>query len=479
MASTFYFYDLETSGVNPKLGRVMQFAGQRTDLELKPIGEPDDIMIKLTDDILPDPYAVMITGITPQMTHADGITEADFLRYFFEEIAVPGTIFTGFNSVRFDDEFIRFMMYRNFYDAYEWQWREKRGRWDILDAVRMMRALRPDGINWPVDDTGKPTNRLELLTKANGLAHESAHEALSDVNATIAVARMIRGKQPKLFDYLLKMRSKNEVAKLVHAGQPFVYTSGKFANAYEKTTVVSTVGEHPSQGGALVYDLRTDPEQFADLKPEELAKLMQSRPKDELLRFPVKTLKYNRCPAVAPLSVLDDDSRDRLKIDMDVINTNEDKLAGLAGFYDNLAEAIRLLDEQRQAGLVSSGMDVDALLYDGFIEDVGDKDKMSVVRAAGKDEIGGLHVKFKDSRLNKLLPLYKARNYPGQLSGEEREIWERYRYERLMSGAEKSRASKYFARISELAAAAELSEAKKYLLGELQLYGESILPSLP
>jgi exodeoxyribonuclease-1 len=145
MAASFFFYDLETSGISSRGARIMQFAGQRTNLELQPIGEPVNALIKLTPDVVPEPDAIMITGITPQLTMVDGYTEAEFLKFFYEEVVQPDTIFMGYNSVRFDDEFMRFLHYRNFYDAYEWQWVDGCSRWDLLDVVRMTRALRPDG----------------------------------------------------------------------------------------------------------------------------------------------------------------------------------------------------------------------------------------------------------------------------------------------------------------------------------------------
>lgn len=304
----------------------MQFAGQRTDLCMKPIGEPVNMLIKLTDDTLPEPDAIMITGITPQQTKADGYTEAEFLKVFWEEVATPDTIFVGFNSVRFDDEFMRFLQYRNFYDAYAWQWQDGRGRWDILDVVRMTRALRPDGIEWPFDSEGRPANRLESLTKVNKLDHQNAHDALSDVLATIAVARLIYNKQQKLFEYLLSMRSKQKVAELVESNEPFVYSSGKYSSEFEKTTVAVRVTDSPGKQGSLVYDLRFDPDEYTNKTPEELVELWRWKKDRTEPRLPVKTLQYNRCPAVAPMGVLDDSSRERLKIDLDTIQTNLKKL---------------------------------------------------------------------------------------------------------------------------------------------------------
>ncbi len=174
---TFFFYDLETSGLDPRQDRIMQFAGRRTDLDLNPIGDPVNLLVKLGEDTLPSPYAIMVTKITPQSTTLDGLTEAEFCKYVSEEIFTENTIAIGYNSVRFDDEFMRHTFWRNFYDAYEWQWRDGRSRWDMLDVVRLTRALRPEGINWPVTEDGHATNRLELITKLNGISHEAAHDA--------------------------------------------------------------------------------------------------------------------------------------------------------------------------------------------------------------------------------------------------------------------------------------------------------------
>lgn len=482
MAETsFYFYDLETSGVNARSARIMQFAGQRTSLDLQPIGEPDNILVKLTDDVLPEPDAILITGITPQKTRADGISEAEFLRYFHTEIAVPNTIFVGFNNVRFDDEFMRFANWRNFYDAYEWSWSNNRSRWDLLDVVRMTRALRPEGIEWPVDSTGKATNRLELLTSMNKLDHANAHDALSDVNATIAVADLIRTRQPKLFEYLLTHRDKKKVQELVGSGEPFVYTSGKYPNAYHKTTLAVSLGPHPDGGSALVYDLRRDPDDVFGLEPAEIAIQMTTWTEDETKRFPVKILKYNRCPAVASSKVLQPADYERLSLDKDQIATNLQKLHNIGGLYEKMVAALKILDDSRagQTELVASELDVDSQLYDGGFLNDQDKIAMGVVRAAEPDDLGGLDIAFKDPRLNLLLPLYKARNYPKSLNADEREAWEKFRWQKLMGGGDKSAAVRFFTRLSELGSGERrLTGEQQYLIEELQLYGQSILPDL-
>lgn len=470
MSSSLFFYDLETSGINPREQRIMQFAGQRTDMNLNPIGEPVNVLIRLADDVLPDPDAILVTGITPQQTKDDGITEAEFLKYFHEQVAAPDTIFVGYNTVRFDDEFMRFVHYRNFYDAYEWHWQDGRSRWDLLDVVRMTRALRPDGINWPFGTDGRASNRLELLTSVNGLEHENAHDALNDVLATLAIARLIRQKQPRLFDYLLSMREKRKVEELVTSKELFVYSSGKYPSETEKTTVAVFLCENPKTG-ALVYDLRHDPNVWLKQTPQQLAESWRWKRDRTEQRLPVKTLQYNRCPAVAPLTVLDDASKKRLKLDMKAIEQHRSVLRDNPKFCKHVQEAARILNKQQQTSWLSAEHIVDAQLYDGFIGG-NDKTKMSAVRATGKQEIAKLDIQFDDDRLNKLLPLYKARNYYESLSDEDRMAWEQYRQTKLLG----KRAENYFKRLGELAEQPSITENQRFLLEELQLYGQSVLP---
>ncbi len=464
----------------------MQFAGQRTGMDLEPIDEPHNYLIRITEDVLPDPDAILITGITPQKTIAEGISEAEFLKIFYEQIAVPGTIFTGYNTVRFDDEFMRYLHYRNYYDPYEWQWQDDRSRWDLLDAVRMMRALRPEGMKWPVDARGKPTNRLELLTSLNGLAHANAHDALSDVNASLALARTFRRLQPKLFDFLLQRRGKKAIEELVHSGAPFVYTSGKYPSKYEKTTVAGVVADNPSRPGvSLVFDLRYDPDKYAELSPEEMAEAWRWKPdKDQNLdpdevaakRLPIKTLQFNRCPAIAPLSVLDTESEKRIGLTTALALENFEKLQKIKGqFAAKVLAALEILNKRQQTELLGNESEVDAQLYDGFFGRI-DKDKMNKVRSASVSELANVGAEFSDQRLNALLPLYKARNAPKALSDADRTSWERFRERKLLGGGTESRMAKYFGRIGELEGRTGITNEQLYLLQELQLYAQSIMP---
>lgn len=456
----------------------MQFAGQRTDLQLKPIGEPFNYLIKMTEDILPDPDAVLLTGITPQMTIADGITEVEFLKIFNKEIATPGTTFTGFNSIRFDDEFVRFLHYRNFYDAYEWHWSNDRSRWDLLDVTRMTRALRPEGIKWPFDSNGKPANQLGLLTSINKLDHANAHDALSDVQATIALAQLLQAKQPKLFNYLLEYRDKSKISALVKKKEPFVYTSGKYPSEYEKTTIAISLVDHPKKAASIVFDLRHDPTPYLALSVDELVSAWSHFCKDKPCKhtkLPIKTLQYNRCPAVAPIGVFDEKCQERLGLTLETVRKNLKTLVGAKGFVGKILEALERMDKAQQVRLLSDEQDADSRLYEGFISDK-DKTIMKSITAGTPEAIRSANFSFSDDRLNSLLPLYMARNYPKHLSDEDRSVWEVFRARRLLGGKAASRAAHYFSRLSQLTESKDLTGQQKYLLEELQLYGQSILP---
>lgn len=475
MEKSFYFYDLETSGVSPKNDRIMQFAGQRTDENLEPIGEPTDFYIRLPKDVLPQPDAVMLTGITPQQTIQEGINEAEFTKYFEEEVAEPGTIFVGFNNIRFDDEFIRYAMYRNYHDPYEWHWRDGRSRWDILDVIRMTRALRPEGILWPFDSEGNSTNRLEMLTSANNLIHENAHTALSDVNATIALAQLVMEKQPKLFSYLLRMREKGKVRELVNSAEPFAYVSGQYESRFEKMTVAVFASELRDKSGAIVYDLRYDPNIWKDKTDAEILEAINSRSEIPEERLPFKTLQYNKCPSIAPYKVVNDDCAERLSINREQIAKN---LSSLNENTDLITRVANLLSKKKmafQASFISDFKDPDTMLYDGFIPDI-DRPIARKVASLGLTAIEGYAPGFQDERLTALFPLYKARNFPKTLTDKEREIWDEHVARKLFEGTPNAM-EKFYKRLGELFLKDSLTTDQQYLLQELKLYAESITPA--
>ncbi|MBI2007887.1 exodeoxyribonuclease I, partial [Candidatus Saccharibacteria bacterium] len=366
---------------------------------------------------------------------------------------------------------IRFTLWRNFHDAYEWSWKNNCSTWDLLDVVRMTRALRPDGIEWPFAPDGKLTNSLEYISAINKLDHVDAHDAMSDVKASIAVARLLKRKQPKIFEFLLNIRGKRNVMPLVTKGEPLIYTSGRYPSEFEKTTIAVMAAQKADKSGALMYDLRINPDELKDLSVDELAERWADR-SEEAPYFPVKLLQYNRCPAIAPLGVLDKVSAKRLKLHREVIKVHLRKLQKNKGFGDKLLEALDRMWPPRQPDLVIDEQKVDSQLYDSFVKD-DDRTKMSVIRAAEPNELARLDLDFQDGRLKALLPLYKARNFPEALTDSEKQAWAKFRRQKLLSGKSKQ-TDRFFAQIEELGKMPGLNSEKKHLLVDIKEYGSSI-----
>lgn len=447
MKQTFFFYDLETTGLNPRDDRIMQFAGQRTDLELSPIGDPVNLLVRLDEDTLPSPDALMVTKITPQQTRLDGLSEREFCQYVSAEIFTPGTIATGFNSVRFDDEFMRATFWRNFYDPYTWQWQDGRSRWDLLDVVRLTRALRPEGIKWPFRDDGVPTNRLELITKLNGITHQHAHDALSDVDALIDVTRLIRERQPKLYAYLFNLRDKKQVAKLVSLDdpQPFVYACGEYKSEFNKTSVAYPIA--PGKNGSIiVFDLRRDP-------------LTENS-------FPAaKELALNKCPAVAPLGVLDaENGWEKIGLEKSTVEKNLETLKS----HPEIVQEICARPEPDYAPAV----DAENALYDGFLDDL-DRTRVETIRNADATKLSNFHPPFQDRRLPELLLHFKGRNFPETLTAAETAAWEQYRAARL-----NRQAGPFMQAMNRLQSSGKTlrgDPVDEYVLEELALWYQSLL----
>ena len=430
MNATLYWHDYETFGAVPRRDRPAQFAGIRTDEALNEISEPLVIYCKPARDVLPHPEACLLTGITPQTAERHGVCEAEFIQQIHAELAQPCTCGVGYNTLRFDDEVTRYTLYRNFYDPYAREWQQGNSRWDIIDLARMTYALRPAGIEWPLREDGSPSFRLEDLVAANGIEQESAHDALSDVRATIGFARLLRIQQPRLYNWLFQLRNKYKAAQqldLVTHTQ-VVHTSRMYPAITGCTTLVAPlIAELRNNNSILVYDLRHDPSAFIEMSVDSLKEYLFIRTKDRPSgeqRLPVKSVKVNKCPALAPRNTLDEQAAERIAIDPDVCQRHWQQIVDNEAFIKRIAQAYA--DQ-----VFDSESDVDQALYDGFI-DRADAPLMEQVRCATPQELSQLQINFTDKRLPELLFRYRARNWPETLSQSEMQKWQQFCHQRLI-----------------------------------------------
>ncbi|MBE9567134.1 MAG: exodeoxyribonuclease I [Proteobacteria bacterium] len=472
--SSIYWYDYETFGIDPKFDRLSQFAGIRTDEDLNIISDPLTLYCRPADDCLPDPYACMITGITPQKALADGINEAEFITSIHHEFATAGTCVAGFNNIRFDDEFTRNALYRNFFNPYGHEWQHGNSRWDIIDTVRLTRALRPDGINWP-EQAGRPSIRLELLTAANNIKHEAAHDAMSDVYATIAVARLIREKQPRLYDYIYKLRKKAEVSRLVNlrTHEAILHVSSRYSAERGAIAMVMPICQHPvNKNGIIVYDLNIHPEEFFAADSEELAARLYT-PASELpegvARVPLKQIHINKCPVIVPLKTMDADAASRLQIDIDQCLQHRELILQ---HVDEFSEKTSAIFESSDFPEVD---DPDAQLYSGGFFSRDDNDRMEKIRKTAATGLAALQFNFDDDRLPEMLFRYRARNWPETLNDQERQRWDAYRHDKFTDPARSNRTiAQLLAEIDTIRSAPDTIGSQLVLLDALVDYANAI-----
>ena len=518
---TFFWYDLETFGLDSRHDRIAQFAGVRTDMNLKEVEKPVVLYCRLSDDYLPDPLACMITHITPQEVAGKGMIESEFIAHINAILSEPGTCAVGYNTFRFDDEFLRHTLFRNFLDPYKREYDNGNSRWDILDLARAAHDLRPKGITWPTkDESGKPSFKLTDLTQANGIAHSQAHDALSDVYATLELARLIKWRQPKLFSYYLTLRKKQKVKALVSTmGEPLALTAAPFTRNEGCTTIVVPItATTQNPNSVIVFDLMQDPatlihaaRAFGELesmkktgdtfritaqqvrkaiqtgeKVEEMlnksaelltegANMLTNLPQivsasDQLLQVRgLHRIAINRAPFLSPLSVLTEETTFRLGINMAQCQENYKKLIE----HPIVAVNIRKAVDAEEFPVVD---DVDHTLYSGSFFSDADAKRFKEIRSLPPEELWSKRFNFDDQRAHEMLWRYQCRNWPEKLSEEEEKRWKSFCAQRLIQppGNTPVTLEFYARKIAERMASNDTTPQDKEVLSKLEAWGRDL-----
>lgn len=470
---SFFWHDYETFGREPRRDAPAQFAGLRTDAELREIDEPVMLHCQPPLDRLPDPESCLLTGILPQHCQAHGLPEHAFAAEVERQLARPGTVGVGWNTLRFDDEVTRFLFWRNLIDPYAREFQNECGRWDLLDTVRCAWSLRPEGIEWPLNDEGRPSFRLEHLSAANGLAHEAAHDALSDVRATLALARLVKARKPRLWDFCLRLRSRQAVTQELVLNRPVLHVSGMYPVERGCLAVVLPLATHPLyRNEVIVWDLAHDPEELLGLDADTLRLRLFTRTQDlpeGVTRLPLKTIHLNKSPVViSSLQTLAPDRAERWGVDFARAELHARKAARVVGEMAGVWPEVYRRPERE------GPVDVDEDLYGGFVPD-DDRARLQRLRALPPAELARQRPAWRDARLEELLFRYRARNFPDTLSDEERARWLEHRVARLHEGADGSQTvAAFLERIDELGEAAD--ERGQDLLGALVDWAEAVAP---
>ena len=474
-APTFLWHDYETWGGDPRRDRPCQFASIRTDADLVEIGEPCVWYCRPATDLLPHPEACLVTGITPQIAERKGLRERDFATAILAEMSRPGTCGVGYNSLRFDDEITRNLFYRNLLDPYAREWRNGNSRWDLIDTLRLAHALRPDGIVWPTHEDGTTSFKLEALTAANGIDHGQAHDALADVRATIALARLLRRVQPRLFDYALSLRDKARVRAMLDEGRPLLHASARFPAALGCLAPILPIRAHPTNtNGVVCADLRIDPEQWVHLSADELRERLfvpASELDTGIERPPLKTVHLNRAPVLAPMKTLTPTAAERWSIDPERV----------AAHARRLQQASRALAPKLEAVFRSpegpATTDPDLMIYSGGFFSDADRRAMDALHRLDPKALASADPRFEDPRLPTLLFRLRARNWPEALTPEERDDWDLFRLARLSDpdAGGSLVIDDYERRLDELAETHANDPAKLAILDTLAEWGARVM----
>ncbi len=473
---TFLWHDYETFGANPQLDRPAQFAAIRTNTSLEPVGDPINWYCQPALDVLPHPIACLITGITPREALKKGMIEAEFAAKINSEMMEPGTCSAGYNSIHFDDEFSRNLFYRNFYDPYQREYKNGNSRWDLIDLARMCYALRPAGIEWPEHEPGKPSFKLEHLSAANHIEHLGAHEALSDVMATIGLARLILSRQPRLFDWALKMRNQHHVMQMLSPAtpEPLLHTSSRIPAIRGCTTLVLPLSIYPDQNKkVIVYDLMTNPEALLSLTADEISDRLFTPAKDlpeDVERIPLKAIASNHVPMIAPVTTLKNVDCQRIGLDPQRCFKHAEKIIKVLPLIRNKVM------EVYKPYPPGADSDPDHMIYSGGFFPQSDRKLMDKIRATTPETLAELSWPFKDSRLDEMLFRYRARNYPDTLSLDEGHLWQSQRLERLNRPANDRQLNPETFKL-EILAARQTHATDKHasnILDQLEAWGKEI-----
>lgn len=474
MTKSLYWHDYETFGLDPQRDRAAQFAGLRTDIDLNIIADPCVIYCKPTHDYLPSPESCLITGITPQQALEEGVCEAEFITKIHQQLVqAHNTCVVGYNNLRFDDEVTRNLLYRNFFDPYAREWKNGNSRWDIIDLARTTRTLRPDGISWPNHDDGNPSFKLEQIAQQNNIKHENAHCALDDVYATLEVARLIKHTQPKLYQFLFNHRGKHKALDLLQISsfEPVVHVSGKYCADKGNLAVVVPICRHPTNNnGVLVYDLSVNPKPMLTLEVAQIQQRIFTK-KDDLPdnveRIPLKTVHINKCPVLAPISVLRKQDLERLQLDLKLCRAHL-KVIAKAKYLQNKVASVFASPHYENSD------DPDLMLYSGGFFNDSDRTKMDYIRTLRGDELTHYADNFCDPRLVEMLFRYRGRNYPTTLNQCEQQRWLHYRHQRFnqLDKNGKSMQDNFYQQLEALKQDATLDQQ---IIADLVAYADQII----
>jgi len=408
----FVFYDFETTGTSPAFDQPLQFAAILTDDDLVP-QDRIDIRCRLSPHILPAPWAMAVTGVMPDMlTDPTLPTLFEFTQTLADLVARWGpATWTGYNSIAFDEEMLRQALYQNLHPSPYLTQMNGNDRMDIMKLVYATWVLANNALEWPIDDNGRHSFKLDRLAPENGFTQHDAHDALGDVEATIHIARLIRDHAPEVWCQSLRNRSKQDVNALVESGQVLTLVE-RFGAAPPRSYLGAYAGRSPDNPNSVGFmDLEmVDPVLLAGQGVDAIAAAVSSTPKQ------IRSVTVNKCPSLFAAT----------EVPSEVLRRAQE-LAGMSDLHRTVGQAMAGRYADREAP-----KHIEQQIYGGFYSQA-DQRLLNQFQNADWETRVEIVQQLEDDRLRWLGQRIIHSNRPDLLEESDSTEWFRHIRDRWMS----------------------------------------------
>lgn len=402
----YVFYDTETTGTDTTFDQILQFAAILTDADLNEL-DRFEIRCRLLPHVIPAPGALLATRVTPAMlTDTTLPTHYEMMLQISEKLRQwSPAIFVGYNTLSFDEPLLRQAFYQTLQPVYLTNTNGNQ-RADVLRLAQATAVLAPNAMAVPISDKGKPTLRLDTLAPANGFAHENAHDALADVEATIYMAQLVRDRAPDVWNALLPLVNKAEVTARLSSGDPNCLVD--YHMGVPSLRAVVGCGHHPKNPSMqAVFDLRRDPVEVMNLSEEDLAK--ETKGSNRALR----TIYTNKMPAIVDPALVAD-LQDAVDLPMAELVRRAAVVTADGQFAARVGKAM----EQRYPPFEPAQV-VEQRMYEGF-PSRADESRMQVFHLGDWYKRAEIAETIEDERYRELARRLVFVNAPEALAGTRR-----------------------------------------------------------
>ena len=381
------FYDFETCSSNVSYGQIIQAAAVLVNDDFQELDRYEG-RCKLSPGIIPEAMALIVNKTTPKILKETNLSHYQMVRQMMEKFNKwKNSIFIGYNSINFDEEFLRRTLFKNLDYPYLTVTNGNE-RADLFGLARASHLYYPNCIKTPISDKNNPVFKLDKLAPMNGIKHNDAHSAISDVLATVELAKLLSKTAPNVWKASLMTTNKDKTLQIIK--NELMFCTDFFYYGKSFPYVLTFVCEHPQWGYPMCFDLKLDPKYYFNLSTDQLKKELKKTPKV------IRTIKHKKHPIImnASYGMNFDHYKElgpKLKERANLIRENKDFASRVSLVLDEEAREKKDLDSQEDVYAEES-------IYKKFTTKEDNAIMPSFHKADWKEKFLVLQ-KFKDERL--------------------------------------------------------------------------------